>query len=366
MQGLMLKLSNVDAAGERALRVVSYFDQLSVNSPDLEAVARSAAVIADCTAGIELPRRGLLVRCSRDGDPLNGPALTGVCAHSLDLGDEDGSVWLERESEARDLDEFIVERFAMTVGGVLQRERSSGELYTAHGFSDPALAQILISERSTEAERSRAAGLIGIHPSNRVQLIALNPDEGAALPDLVLDLRRTYKRQLFASELSRRLALVILVGSRPVDLGILEVAGRLGVGPVVETLDAPRSWSIARETLRFAGAGVPWPRAIDSGSLGVLRLLSGLDPDVVAADRDVAAIARLAAEPAGEMALTVLDHFLHSGSLREAARATNFHHSSLQSRVTRIGKQLGLDLMSSAGRQRAQLALLLWRTVALR
>ncbi|WP_223692635.1 PucR family transcriptional regulator [Leifsonia poae] len=359
MQGLMLKLVNVDAAGERALRVVSYFDQLSTNSPDLEAVVRATAVIADCTAGVELSGRGMLVRCSRDGEPLHGPRGQTSGVRILD-GEEEGRVWLERESAARDLDEFIIERFALTVASVLRR-RSATDLEATNGFADPALAQILISDRATEAERSRAAQLIGLQPSSTVQLIALEPDDGTPVEAVVRDLRAVWSRRLFAAQLSRRLALVVVVGAHPADLEAIDVPARLGAGPVVETLDAPRSWSAARETLRFAGAGIAWPRALDARSVGVLRLLGGIDAGTIAADDDVSAIARIAAETGGELALELLDAYLHSGSLREAARATNFHHSSLQSRIGRIGTQLDIDLASPAGRQRAQLALLLWR-----
>lgn len=358
----MLKLSNVDAPGERALRVVSYFDQLSTNSPDIEAVVRATAVIADCTAGLGLPGRGLLIRCSRDGESLPGPAGQASGSRTLDSGEEEGSVWLERGSAARELDEFIIERFALTISSILQRRSSSGDLDAASGFSDPALAQILVSDRANEAERSRAARFIGIQPSSSVQLVALEPDEGVSVEPLVRELRRSWARQLFAAELSRRLALIVVVGTQAVRLDAVDINGRIGAGPVVETLDAPKSWSAARETLRFAGVGISWPRALDASAVGVLRLLGRLDVNAIAAEDDVVAVARVAAEPAGDQALVLLDHFLHSGSLREAARATNFHHSSLQSRITRIGTQLGIDLTSPAGRQRAQLALLLWRS----
>ena len=76
---------------------------------------------------------------------------------------------------------------------------------------------------------------------------------------------------------------------------------------------------------------------------------------------DVRRMARLAATPGGDEALTALDYFLHAESLRSAARAANFHHSSLQSRISRISKVLEMDLKTSNGRERAAIALLLWR-----
>lgn len=361
MQGLMLKLANVDAAGERALRVVSYFDQLSSNSPDLDAVVRATAVIADCTAGLQLRRSGSLLRYSRDGELLTGAPNAHTESRHLHVIDEDGTVWLERDSAPLELDEFIVERFCLSVVTLIQRQRSMGHLYTASGFSDPGLAQVLVNERASEIERSRAAKLIGLQPASNIQLLALEPGDGVTSVSTVPMLRQAWGRQVLAAELSRHLSLLIVVGTVPVPLDVIEFSGRIGAGPVVDTLDAPKSWAAARETLPFAGAGVSWPRALGSNQLGVLRMLAQLDPETVASHPDVVAIGRIAAQQSGDEALDILDHFLHSGSLREAARATNFHHSSLQTRVARIGKELRMDLNTFAGRQRAELALLLWR-----
>ncbi|WP_406600929.1 helix-turn-helix domain-containing protein [Microbacterium hydrothermale] len=47
--------------------------------------------------------------------------------------------------------------------------------------------------------------------------------------------------------------------------------------------------------------------------------------------------------------------------MRSAARAANFHHSSMQNRITRISQTLGVDIRSAAGRERIAVAMLLWR-----
>jgi hypothetical protein len=359
----MLKLLNVDAAGERALRVVSYFDQLVANNPDLDSVVRATALIADCPAGLELRDRGLLLRFTAEGSVLAG---AGVATAEASLAGESGgrgAVWLEREGDARELDEFIVERFALTISTVLMRERPPSELDFASGFADPALAQMLVNDRVSEAERSRAARLMGLQASGTVQLIALEPAEGESLELMAAALRDEWHAPLYVAELSRHLALVVVVTGEPVQWRPDLLSGRAASGPVVELLQAPRSWGVARETLRFAGAGATWPRVLDSEQLGVLRLLGLVDSSIAAAHPDVAQVERLATGPGGAESVSILDHFLHSDSVRSAARATNFHHSSIQSRITRIGASLGMDLKSPAGRERATLALLLWRIV---
>jgi hypothetical protein len=357
----MLKLLNVDAAGERALRVVAYFDQLGGNRPDLDSVVRATALIADCAAGLQLRDRGLVIRYGTDGVPLQGSvAATEEAALVVDSGDV-GSVWLERGGEPRDLDEFIVERFALTAAAVVGRERPA-EPDLAQGFADPALAQLLVNEKASETERSRAARLIGLPSGGFVQLVAIEPALGETAEALTGQLRARWQRPIHAAELSRQLVLLLVVTREAIEWGNAEIAGRAAAGPVVEVIDAPVSWAAAREGLRFAGAGASWPRVLDSGDLGVVRLLGHLDPTTVAAHPDIVQIERLASAPNGAEAVTILDHYLHADSLRSAAREVNFHHSSLQTRIKRIGDALGMDLKSASGRERAGLALLLWRT----
>ena len=359
----MVKLLNVDTPGERALRVVAYFDQLASNTPDLDAVVRATGVIADCPAGANIPSRGLAIRYSSEGVLLAGPAtqVSQQVAVKVD-GNERSSLWLERGDAGHELDEFILERFALTVAAVLGRQGAPSGADAASGLSDPALAQLLVNARSTEAERSRAARLIGLQPSDSVQLIAVE-STGPRPEDLsTRPLRSAWQRPVHIAPLSRQLSLVIAVGADPVDWAAAHgITGRAASGPVVDILNAPQSWSIARETLRFAGASSSWPRLLDSNQLGVLRLISSLDPAVVAEHPDVVHLERLASGPQGAEAIEILDHYLHASSLRSAARASNFHHSSLQGRISRIGQTLQVDLSSAAGRERIAVAMLLWK-----
>lgn len=358
----MLKLLSVDAPGERALRVVAYFDQLGANRPDLDAIVRATALIADCTAGLELRDRGLLLRSSPEGGQLLGSGVaTEQASFATDTG-EHGSVWLERTGEPLELDAFIVERFALTAALVVARSRPAGDLESANGFADPALAQLLVNERASETERSRAARLIGLPSSGSVQLIAIEPQAHEPLDALTARLRDAWQRPVFAAELSRHLALMLVVTGEPIDWDRAGPSGRAAAGPVVEVLDAPRAWAAARAALRFAGAGASWPGVLNADDLGVISLLGDLDAGAVIAHPDVVRVDRLASGPNGAESITILDHFLHADSLRSAAREVNFHHSSLQTRVGRIGSALGIDLRSASGRERAALALLLWRT----
>jgi hypothetical protein len=367
MQGLMLKLLNVDAAGERALRVVSYFDQLLLHHPDLESVVRSTAILADCVAGIRLPNNGRTFRINADGDSLSPndsfvPSAT-VALPASDDTSLPGHAWLEREGAGGDLDEFILERMALIAAGVIQRSSYNRDFDYASGFSDPALAQLLVNERASEAERSRAARLMGLDHSSPVQIIAwaspLTAD--ADLEASIGALRESWQRQVHLAQLSNDLAIAIVVTREPIQWSDSGLPGRACAGSIVEAVNAPKSWREAREGLRFAGIGTAWPRLLNSTTIGSLRMLASLDPAMVNSDPDVERIQSLWDANGGAESIQMLDFFLHSESVRSAAREANFHHSSMQNRLGRIEKAISINLKSGDGRQRASHALLLWQ-----
>ncbi len=367
MQGLMLKLLNVDAAGERALRVVSYFDQLLLHHPDLESVVRSTAILADCVAGIRLPNNGLAFRINADGVslPANDPLVpsASVAVPVNDDSSASGHAWLEREGAGGDLDEFILERMALIAAGVIQRSSYSRGFDYASGFSDPALAQLLVNERASEAERSRAARLMGLDHSSPVQIIAWAPDPAAnsELEGSIGALRESWQRQIHLAQLSTDLAIAIVVTREPIQWLDSGLPGRACTGSIVEAVNAPKSWREAREGLRFAGIGTAWPRLLDSAAIGSLRILASLDPATVNSDQDVERMQSLWESHGGTESIQMLDYFLHSESVRSAAREAKFHHSSMQNRLSRIEKTLSMNLKSGDGRQRASHALLLWQ-----
>jgi hypothetical protein len=271
-------------------------------------------------------------------------------------------VWLERDGTSRELDEFIIERLALTVSAVIARQQPPSSADVASGLSDPALAQLLVNSRSSEAERSRAARLIGLQTSSSVQLIAVDISSMSPRKAFSSTLSTAWNRPVYFAPLSKQLGLVIAIGSHPVDWSLTHgIDGRAASGPVVDVLDAPRSWALARNALRFAGAASPWLRQLDYENLGALHLLVDLDPRVVADHPDITRMEQLSSVPNGAESIDILDYYIHSDSLRSAARAANFHHSSMQSRVSRISQALQIDLRSAAGRQRAAVALLLWR-----
>ncbi len=367
MQGLMLKLLNVDAEGERALRVVSYFDQLTLHHPDLESVVRATAILADTTAGVRLPDSGLVYRINADGVSLPATAVfspsSSVAVPVNENSGTEGIAWLERDGTGGDLDEFILERMALIAASVIQRTSFNRDIDYASGFSDPALAQLLVNDRASEAERSRAARLMGLDHASPVQVIAWapGPSTNSDMEASVDALRELWKRQVHLAQISADLAIAIVVTREGVNWAGDELRGRACSGSIVEAVSAPQSWRQAREGLRFAGIGTAWPRLLDAGAIGSLRLLSLLDAPTVNSDKDVERIQSLWESSGGDESIQILDYFLHADSVRSAAREAKFHHSSVQNRLARIENALSINLRTGDGRQRAAHALLLWQ-----
>jgi hypothetical protein len=367
MQGLMIKLLNIDAEGERALRVVDYFDQLLAHHPDLEGVVRATAIIADCTAGLRMPGESTILRFTSDGDALTPDPDTHPTASLALITDEfsqiEGLVWLERNAGQGDLDDFILERMALTSSSVLHRHNESRGIYQVAGFSDPALADLLINERATEADRSRAARLMGLEPWQSIQLVAVGLEQQPPrmLNELSAALRAGLRRSVHMAQMTSELLLAVVATKEPIRAAEIDIAERACSGPLVSVGDAPLSWARARQGLRFAGVGPSWPRFIDSADLGALPLLLELDPRTVRSQPDFHAMQKLYDSSLGAESIHILDLFLHTDSLRSAGREAHFHHSSVQTRLQRIERLIDIDLRSGVGRQRAAHALLLWQ-----
>jgi hypothetical protein len=346
---------------------VDYFDQLLANHPDLEGVVRATAIIADCTAGLRMPGESTNLCFTRDGDALMPDSASHPTASLPLIIDEfsqiEGLVWLERDSGQGNLDDFILERMALTSRSVLHRHNESRSIYQAAGFSDPALADLLVNERANEADRSRAARLMGLDPWQSIQLVAvgLQPQSPRLLNELSAALRAGLRRAVHMAQMTTELLLAVVVTKERIRAADVHIADRACSGPLVSVGDAPLSWARARQGLRFAGLGPSWPRFIESDDLGALPLLLELDPRTVRSHPDVHAVQKLHDSSAGAESIHILDLFLHTDSLRSTAREANFHHSSVQTRLQRIERLIDIDLRSGVGRQRAAHALLLWQ-----
>ncbi|MFF3544610.1 helix-turn-helix domain-containing protein [Streptomyces platensis] len=342
MEALAARLSQLDAQGEGAIRVVMFYDTLMRRRVDLPALARASAGLAECVTGIRLHGTGQLIRFSPDGTVAAAPPPPASTTAPITLDDEEiGTVWLERPGppDSLDLDELLLDRLALAVAAVVERY---GPARTT--MADPALVELAISADSDEAARARALRLLGFAADLPVQVVAVRSQLPLDRIGGLLCPARPVK--------AAPLAGVGVILATTVDRARFPAGVRAGLGAAARP---DRSWREARTALRFTSPREPVIRHAD---LGALALLAEIPRDTARDNADVAAIARIAGSPAE---LETLDTYCAAGSLRRAADLLHLHHSSVARRLAQIGKTLGIDLTEPTGLTRARLALTAWR-----
>ncbi|MCF3144494.1 helix-turn-helix domain-containing protein [Streptomyces platensis] len=342
MEALAARLSQLDAQGEGAIRVVMFYDTLMRRRVDLPALARASAGLAECVTGIRLHGTGQVIRFRPDGTAAAAPAPSASTTAPITLDEEEiGTVWLERPGPPGplDLDELLLERLALAIAAVVERY---GPARTT--MADPALVELAISADSDEAARARALRLLGFAADLPVQAVAVRSPLPLDRIGGLLCPARPVK--------AAPLADVGVILATTVDRTRIPAGVRAGLGAASRP---DRSWREARTALRFTSPREPVIRHAD---LGALALLAEIPRDTARDNADVAAIARIAGRPAD---LETLDTYCAAGSLRRAADLLHLHHSSVARRLEQIGKTLGIDLTEPTGLTRAGLALTAWR-----
>ncbi len=331
MQGLMLRLSQLDAHAANAMRVIGFFDRLLERRANLNTILRSAAELAECPIGFSSPDMGLSLRAMPDADPAPTPGVPHSAARK-DL--DDGTVvWLARAGEPAPLDEILLERLAIAIATRLDHASMPPPR-----LGDPALVELVLSQQAGLPERTRALHLL------RIDLAA---------PLRVLAATDATTINGHAAKLGSSWAILY---SDPMPCS---VAGgtRLGIGPPVPAIDAARSWQGALTALRFTTASQPVVHAERLGCLTVLA--ERLDNTDLAQLADLIALDRIATEPSGRDVLAILDVLCVTGSVRKTAHALHRHHSTIPSRLNHASKALGFPVNTPTGRFRLQLALTL-------
>jgi PucR-like helix-turn-helix protein len=340
MEALVERLSRLDSQAGGALRVVMFYDTLMRRRVDLPALARTSAGLAECVAGIRLHGTGRVVRFSPDGREATTAPQPASTTMPITLDDEEiGTVWLERTGEPTLLDEVVLDRLAIAAAAVVERY---GPASTT--MADPALVELAICVDGDDAARARALRLLGFAADLPIRVVAVR----SALPLDQIGGLICPARPVKAAPLAD----VGVILATTVDAARFPAGVRVGIG----TADRPdRSWHQARTALRFTTARRP---VVHHDDLGALALLARIPQDVARDNADVAAIARLAANPDD---LETLDAYCTAGSVRRAADLLHLHHSSVARRLDQIGRALGIELTEPAGPIRAALALTTWR-----
>ena len=146
---------------------------------------------------------------------------------------------------------------ALVVATVLERHRHARFADTPIGFADPALAALLVNDRASETDRSRAARLMGIVVPGKVQTIALAVDEQDPVPveEIRASLTGLANRPTYVAQMTNDLVLALIPGTESTTWTELPLPARAAFGPIVDVVDAPASWASARQARsRRAGA----------------------------------------------------------------------------------------------------------------
>ena len=148
----------------------------------------------------------------------------------------------------------------------------------------------------------------------------------------------------------------LLPGAPPLPEGI-----RAGAATAPDPLGLPTALEQARTALRLAAdVGGLAPAVIRHEDLGALAVIAERISAEEAAE--VGDVRRLEDLLAGHpWVVETLHAVLDQPSLRQSAAMLHGHHSTLQERLAWLSTQLGYSPVKGRGRQRAAVAVLLWR-----
>lgn len=466
-----LRLSELGSDPAAVLRLITHFDAFDESAANADTVIRAAALLAECPAGASWPS-GTVIRYDAAGRLL--PA-TAAPAHA---SGSDPAVWLERHpptslpaapgtdaTHAQDADrardgaaprpgdrgvtvdgtgnrlhgneirtgvlESPPQRWPAETsarphpldGVVLDRLRHCLRVVAARQVADPlrmddpALLEVVLSEKERREDRVRAMRLLGLDPGRATRVLAVTGPGaaeavriigehvpilrqaviGATTAVLVQDLAALGESagRALGSDGSTRQSGPRTAGSaatprageesasgpgRPsmVDRGLSDTlnaavvqafpasrAGAagpwIGVGERLPALAAAASWEQARRALRFASSTWHGRRVIAFERLGALELLADLPVQRLLGTADVTRINEFAATEAGALAVDTLEAFCVFGTLRRTATELHLHHSTVAARIAQVEAVMGWGVDDALDRFTATLVLFVRR-----
>lgn len=356
-----VRMSELGSDSVSVLRIISYFDELGESAANADTVVRAAALLAECPAGARWAT-GTVIRYDALGCPLDE-------THSGEPVRWEPEVWLERDGVERPLDSVLLDRMRHTLRVASARSASSEGLR----LGDPALLEVVLSDKERREDRVRAVGLLGLDPAREIRVLAVSSASSVAAVELI---SRTCSGRLVRSVDVGNLTAVLLqdhTDSRTLadDLHVAiadayPTSGTdrgpwVGIGERTSVYAAPTSWKQARRALRFASSTGYGRRAVAYGRLSSLELLVELPLERLLNDRDVARINALAASATGAQEVATLEAFCVFGSLRRTAAELHVHHSTVAARLAHLEAEMGWDLEDAMDRFVATLVLMIRR-----
>lgn len=330
MQELLGRISALDPETAVSLRVIACFDELIVGNVNSRALLSAAASLAGCNAGLRHARAGRTMRVNPRGELV--PDERGYPPPGAE--ESDGlAVWLERSGGAHANDAMILERLALAVR--IRHGQGRREL------DGPRELALLLDPSVPLGDREVAAGRLGLSAKASYRVVAAP----------LFATWRTHPpgpEDVVPTPFGPIHARVIPHGHGAVE------ASPSGIGFPAAIDGLHRSLRTALVALRLCGPEAPSVLADDYG--GLLGLLADAPPDADLPDVD------LLDEIMGHAwGASTLDAVVRAGSVRQAARLSRVHHSTMRTRLDVIVEVLGFDPFDGLGRTRLGIAYLGWR-----
>ncbi|MEV0462750.1 helix-turn-helix domain-containing protein [Nocardia tengchongensis] len=383
-----------DAAA--VLRIIAYFDAFDESAANADTVIRAAALLAECPAAATWPG-GPTIRYDAAGRLLP--------AHPAPLATvgPDPTVWLERPAAPHPLDDVVLDRLRHCL-----RVVSARQVANPLRMDDPALLEVVLSEKERREDRVRAMRLLGLDPGRATRVLGV-AGPGAAEAVRIIGEHVPVSRQAVIGSITAVLVQdfgppgvmtdgragsgsggrgaagtsgeTAAVGpGRPsmVDRGLSDtlnaavvqafpasqagaVGPWIGVGERLPAYAAATSWEQARRALRFASSTWHGRRVIAFERLGALELLADLPVQRLLGTADVMRISEFAATEAGALAVDTLEAFCVCGTLRRTATELHLHHSTVAARIAQVEAVMGWDVDDALDRFTATLVLFVRR-----
>ncbi|GAA4483552.1 PucR family transcriptional regulator [Rhodococcus olei] len=358
-------MSDLGSDSVSVLRIISYFDALGESAANADTIVRSAALLAQCPVAARWAG-GSVIGYDALGDPLVEPRPPETTRRDLD-------VWLDRGGADHPLDSVLLDRLRHTLRVA---EAQSAVVRTGSQMGDPALLEVVLSDKERREDRLRAVQLLGLDPAQPVRVLAVS---AAAIGPAMELITQTCSGRLVRSVAAGNLTAVLVQDGQDgralaMDLHAA-IAARyptpltpdvdrgpwVGVGERMSVYAAPGSWKQARRALRFASSTLYGRRAVAYAPLSSLQLLAELPLERLLNDPDVARLNALATSATGAQEVTTLEAFCAFGSLRRTAAELHVHHSTVAARLAHVEAEMGWDLEQAIDRFMATLVLMIRR-----
>jgi PucR-like helix-turn-helix protein len=369
VRGLLRRLSALDPGAESAVRIIDFFDGLTRNRADHDALVRAAASLADCPTGLRDNGGKVLAYFDAKGHRITAPPPDdGLVERRFGSSVSGGAVWLERPGGMEPLDDMLLERMAVAADIILDRRRGGAALT----LDDPVLIRTLVSPRSRDVDKADAARVLGLTGDVIMLAARLAIRDAQRLLRLARSLEHDLGRPVRAAAIDETTAAFVVDAAAADALGkvlvkLLAVGDRVGAGSRRRPQEAHLSWRAANQALVFAVSGrattsdASSAALVRSDDMGPLLPLASLPRADLLALPDVVALRCLAESRAGRDVIATVECLVSIRSLRQVASAMHMHHSSIANRIRRAETALGYGLGTQDGIFRARLALEMWR-----